>query len=34
MMQARMRNPAIVLPDAMQALFALDKSTEKNGLPR
>lgn len=27
-MQARMNNPALVLPDAMQALQALDKSTE------
>jgi AhpD family alkylhydroperoxidase len=27
-MQARMRNPAIIVPDAMKALHALDKSTE------
>ena len=27
-MQARMKNPVIVLPEAMQALFALNKSTE------
>jgi AhpD family alkylhydroperoxidase len=27
-MQARMTNPAIILPEAMQALFALNKSTE------
>lgn len=26
-MQSRMKNPAMVLPQAMQALFALDKST-------
>ncbi|PWK76063.1 carboxymuconolactone decarboxylase family protein [Aminobacter sp. AP02] len=32
-MHARMTNPAIVLPDAMQALFALNKATNKNGLP-
>ncbi|MDR7223676.1 carboxymuconolactone decarboxylase family protein [Aminobacter aminovorans] len=32
-MQARMTNPAILLPDAMQALFALNKATEKDGLP-
>ena len=32
-MQARMKNPALVLPDAMQALFALNKATEKDGLP-
>jgi AhpD family alkylhydroperoxidase len=28
-----MKNPAIVLPDAMKALLALDKSTETDGLP-
>jgi len=28
-----MKNPALVLPDAMQALFALNKATEKDGLP-
>jgi AhpD family alkylhydroperoxidase len=32
-MQARMNNPAIVLPDAMQALLALDKATERNDVP-
>ena len=32
-MQARMKNPAIVLPDAMRALHALDKSTEPASLP-
>lgn len=31
-MQARMTNPALLLPDAMQALFALNKATEKDGL--
>lgn len=32
-MQARMKNPALVLPEALQALHALNKSTEKDGLP-
>jgi AhpD family alkylhydroperoxidase len=32
-MQARMKNPALVLPDAMRALHALDKATEPAGLP-
>ena len=32
-MQARMKNPLIVLPDAMKALLAVDKSTEKADLP-
>lgn len=32
-MQARMNNPALILPDAMQALFALDKATERESLP-
>jgi AhpD family alkylhydroperoxidase len=32
-MLARMSNPAIVLPDAMQALHALGKATEKDGVP-
>ncbi len=27
-MQARMKNPAIILPDALQALLAVDKATE------
>jgi len=31
-MQARMRNPVIVLPDALKALLALDKSAQ-NGVP-
>src|SRR5438132_6897867 len=31
-MQARMKNPVIILPDALQALLALNKSAE-NGLP-
>ena len=32
-MQARMKNPAFVLPDAMKALLALNKSAEPEGLP-
>ena len=32
-MQARMINPALILPDALQALQALNKSTEKDGVP-
>ena len=32
-MQARMKNVAMVLPDALQALLALGKATEKGGVP-
>jgi AhpD family alkylhydroperoxidase len=32
-MQARMKNPALVLPDAMQALLALGKAAEQDGVP-
>jgi AhpD family alkylhydroperoxidase len=32
-MKSRMKNPAMVLPEVMQALFALNKATEKGGLP-
>jgi AhpD family alkylhydroperoxidase len=32
-MQARMKNPAMVLPDAMQALLALGKAAEQGGVP-
>ena len=32
-MNARMRNPAMILPDAMQALIALSKSTSNSGVP-
>jgi AhpD family alkylhydroperoxidase len=32
-MQARMGNPALVVPDALQALIALDKATKKTGVP-
>jgi AhpD family alkylhydroperoxidase len=28
-----MNNPALILPDAMQALFALNKATENKGVP-
>ena len=33
MMQARMSNPAMIVPDAMQALLALGASSEKCGVP-
>lgn len=32
-MQPRMSNPAMILPDAMQALLALAKSVEKESVP-
>ena len=32
-MQARMNNPAMIVPDAMQALQALGKSAEQGGVP-
>src|SRR5712691_3863951 len=32
-MQARMNNPAMILPDAMKALHALGASAEKSGVP-
>lgn len=32
-MQARMKNPVAIIPDAMQALFALKASIEKGGVP-
>jgi len=32
-MQARMKNIATIVPDAMQALLALSKSGEKGGVP-
>jgi len=32
-MQARMKNPVMILPDAMRALHALDKATVVDGLP-
>ncbi|ATQ43841.1 carboxymuconolactone decarboxylase family protein [Caulobacter mirabilis] len=33
-MQARMKNPAMLLPDAMQAILAVKASTEKGGVPQ
>jgi AhpD family alkylhydroperoxidase len=33
-MQARMKNPAMVLPDAMQAIQSLFKATGKGGVPQ
>ncbi len=32
-MPARMKHPAMILPDAMQAIQALQAATEKGGLP-
>jgi len=32
-MQARMKNPALVIPEAMQALQALSKSVQRHGIP-
>ena len=32
-MQPRMKNPAMIVPDAMQALLALGASAEKGGVP-
>jgi AhpD family alkylhydroperoxidase len=32
-MQARMKNPAMIIPEAMQAIQALQAATEKGGLP-
>jgi AhpD family alkylhydroperoxidase len=32
-MQARMTNPAMLIPDAMQALLAVNTATEKSGIP-
>ena len=32
-MHARMKNPVMILPDAMRALHALDKATENEGVP-
>jgi AhpD family alkylhydroperoxidase len=33
-MQSRMKNPALIVPAALQALQALGKSTDKDELPR
>ena len=32
-MQARIKNPAFILPDAMQAMMALKTATEQGGVP-
>ena len=32
-MQARMKNPAMIIPEAMQALYALGAAAEKGGVP-
>jgi AhpD family alkylhydroperoxidase len=32
-MQARLKNPAMINPEAMQALYALSRSAEKRGVP-
>ena len=32
-MQARMKNPAMILPDAMQVIQALQAATQKRGVP-
>ena len=32
-MQARMKNPAMIVPEAMQALLALGKASQKAGVP-
>jgi AhpD family alkylhydroperoxidase len=33
-MQARMKNPVMIFPKAMQAMLALNASTEESGLPK
>jgi len=33
-MQARMNNPAMIVPDAIQALFAFGKAVERGGVPK
>jgi AhpD family alkylhydroperoxidase len=32
-MEARMKNPALIVPDAMQAIQALNAATQKGGVP-
>jgi AhpD family alkylhydroperoxidase len=32
-MQARIKNPAMIVPDAMQSLLALGKAAKKSGVP-
>src|ERR1041384_2415951 len=33
-MQARMKSPVMIIPDAMKALYALRSSAEKGGVPQ
>ncbi len=33
-MQARMRNPAMILPGAMQSLYSLSTAAENGGVPK
>src|SRR4030095_4624668 len=33
-MKARMKNPAMILPGAMEALLALNSATQKGGVPQ
>jgi alkylhydroperoxidase family enzyme len=33
-MQARMRNPAMIIAEAMKALHSLSSAAEKSGVPR
>ena len=33
-MQARMKNPAMIIPDAMKAIQALNAATEQGGVPQ
>jgi hypothetical protein len=33
MMQPRLKNPAMIIPEAMQSLQALAKSAEQGGVP-
>jgi AhpD family alkylhydroperoxidase len=33
-MQARMKNPAVIIPEAMQAILSLKSATESGGLPQ
>jgi AhpD family alkylhydroperoxidase len=33
-MESRIKNPAAIIPEAMQALLALNAATEKGGVPR
>ena len=33
-MQARMKNPVLIIPSALEALLALAKAAEKSGVPK